>query len=59
MSFIRGLGLHNVQFEMDAKTIVDVVRSPDSHNSEFGSIIAACKDLMKLYPNFSVSFFSC
>ncbi|XVF75801.1 hypothetical protein PTKIN_Ptkin13bG0216100 [Pterospermum kingtungense] len=46
LSWIKELGMHNVYFELDALTVVNVINSHHGDISEFGSIFGSCKNLL-------------
>lgn len=56
LSWVQSLGLKKVCFEMDAKVVVDAIKSSGADVSEFGSIVQHCKDLIRYEHEFSISF---
>lgn len=50
------LGLTKVIFELDCKLVVDRVKNMFKDDSEVGVMITQCRNLLSLYPNFSVDF---
>ncbi|XP_073283689.1 uncharacterized protein [Primulina huaijiensis] len=56
LSWVRRLGLKKVYFELDAKVVVEAIKSSDVGISEFGSIVQSCKDIIRCEHEFSTSF---
>ncbi|XP_075499452.1 uncharacterized protein LOC142537854 [Primulina tabacum] len=56
LSWVRRLGLKKVYFEMDAKVVVEAIKSSGIDIFEFGSIVQSCKDIIRCKHEFSISF---
>ncbi|XVF52726.1 hypothetical protein PTKIN_Ptkin05aG0041600 [Pterospermum kingtungense] len=56
LRWIKELGYERVIFELDSKTVVDVVNSSLLDVSEFGSLVSTCKNLLYDSIGFSVVF---
>jgi ribonuclease HI len=57
LEWVHLLNLGHVDFELDAKRVVDSFKSQNSDATEFGNIINNCKTLLSnLYENSSVEF---
>jgi ribonuclease HI len=49
-------GLSRVVIELDCMLVVNAITDMSINNSEFGCIINSCKQLLRNYPNFEISF---
>jgi hypothetical protein len=57
LEWVHLLNLGHVDFELDAKRVVDSFKSQNSDATEFGNVINSCKTLFSnLYENSSVEF---
>lgn len=56
ITWAHELGFHNVQFEIDAKLIVDVVHSDSDDHREFGHIIERCCSLLHQADSYTISY---
>ncbi|XP_073026701.1 uncharacterized protein [Primulina eburnea] len=56
ITWIKEMNMTNVIFELDAKTIVDVIKSSDHDTMEFGFLVHQCKHLINQGTSFSVQF---
>ncbi|KHN37148.1 hypothetical protein glysoja_038768, partial [Glycine soja] len=56
ISWASGLGLQNVLFETDCKSIVDHLSSPISSFSDFNVILSNCRENLTNIPNSMVNF---
>ncbi|XP_075475775.1 uncharacterized protein LOC142511746 [Primulina tabacum] len=56
ITWIKEMNLTNVIFELDAKNVVDAIKSPDNDTTEFGSLVHQCKHLLNQGTSFSIQF---
>lgn len=56
LSWIQGLGHKKVQFDMDAKIVVDAIHSTKDNASEFDSIVKQYKYIIHQKSYYSMSF---
>lgn len=49
-------GMHEVLFETDSKTLVDVIKSNATPQNEFGDLIIQCRSFLNSNPDFVVSY---
>ncbi|CAN1147432.1 Putative ribonuclease H protein At1g65750 [Linum perenne] len=55
MGWAQQQGLQDVNFESDAKTIVDSLKNADSNYTELRDLLKKCKLMLTACPNFSVT----
>jgi len=48
LQWVMVLGLHNMDFSLDSKLVVDAVNSTVSNYSDFGSVISHCRQLLNI-----------
>ncbi|XP_024630723.1 uncharacterized protein [Medicago truncatula] len=49
-------GMHEVLFETDSRTLVDVIKSNATPQNEFGDLIIQCRSFLNSNPDFVVSY---
>jgi ribonuclease HI len=49
LQWVMALGLHNMDFSLDSKLVVDPVNSSASNYSDFGYVISHCRQLLNNY----------
>ncbi|XP_058749795.1 uncharacterized protein LOC131622768 [Vicia villosa] len=53
IKWVNGLGYDNMDFELDAKSVVDSVISPKPNDSNFGAVTGECNRLLSLFFRYS------
>lgn len=56
LKWMASLNLYKVTFELDCKSVVDGILEDKIPFTEFGCILATCKDSLKFFQNYGVSF---
>lgn len=56
LEWVEQLGMTNVIFEMDGKVVLDNILQSSDEQTEFGSIINHCKELLQRNSTCSISF---
>jgi ribonuclease HI len=56
MKEVEHIGLRNVIFETDSKSVVDAIHRRVNGISEFSSLIVTIKNVLSLFSNFQVKF---
>jgi ribonuclease HI len=56
MKKVECIGLRNVIFETDSKSVVDAIHRRVNGISEFSSLIVMIKNVLSLFSNFQVKF---
>ncbi|XP_073272537.1 uncharacterized protein [Primulina huaijiensis] len=56
LSWVEGMNVQNVIFESDSKIFVEAITVEIEDDSEFGTIISECREVLRQRPLFSVYF---